>query len=78
MVSMRSEKPICALGRSLGSFPNVAIETVSSFVWLMMALSGPAEDVQALYTDPFTFKVSIVGLTGFVSAGVGSRSTREV
>ena len=40
MVSMRSEKPICAPPR-LKCFPKVAFETVPLFVWLTMALSRP-------------------------------------
>ena len=40
MISVRSEKPICAPpGVSLNRFPKVAFETVSMFLWLSMALS---------------------------------------
>ena len=37
MVSMCSEKPICAPSPSLRSFPNTVSETVPVFIWFTMA-----------------------------------------
>ena len=44
MVSMQSEKPMCASTPPLRSFPSVAFETVPMFVWLTMALSRPLKE----------------------------------
>ena len=66
MVSMRSEKPICATSR-LRSFPNVAFEPVPMFVWrfLFPRLSPPGDR----WCD----------VLGFVPAGsVSSFSTLQI
>ena len=48
MVSMRSEKPICAPSGMSDVSPNVASEAVPMFVWLTMALSRPFKEDRLL------------------------------